>query len=254
MTCILWREDTLYTDSLVEKNGQFYTTASKAVAVNRPTKLSSLIEKDPDGDLIDDWVIGFTWDGAKLPTLKTVKILSEMTENTDPSLCEPSSTLDYAKQMLLVAERLQLSNQDNSFTILIIGLKFNYTLGLTPEGVQFRTYRKSEDVVLGSGQDALQKAFSKSNTPNVIRAFHYAYAMEPTCAGPIYTYQVMPSAETQSKHVLARTAMYEEPDSITKDCALLTIDMPVEPTLVRPTAPKPTVQRPVKLSKRKKRK
>lgn len=235
MTAILWKDNALYCDSLVERNGHWYNVCDKVITISLPCKLVSKGVM-PDGERYDDWIVGFTYSGALTPA---VAFMQRLAVETEEMLLHPEdpdySTLHVMDTAIRVVKGLKLDNFENSFTLLVVGVCYNYIISYegNDDGLSVERVGKERMRTLGSGQSAITELHNRhEGNVDPVRLMHHAFDLESSCGGWIWKYEVLPRKGTPSGYVLTRTALYTAPSVESREAARILYTHPVTPLLI----------------------
>lgn len=268
MTAILWKNNALYTDSHIEKNGEWLNISDKALAVNRPCRLNtnsaSLISATGEfreRQRIDDWIVGFTYTGASAPARALMRLLTKLTaecfDGPDSRGAASGYTFDRLIERYKQAAELDLHNAENDATVLMVGVKYNYLASFTTDtGFGVIPFDKQRMCALGSGEThirALDKSSEEAALP--IRLMWHAFYMEASCGGTVYRYEVTKNSKRPSGHAFKLTGLWFPPSDAMESCSTILATTDIEPNLTVPTkTPTQTPKRSADTAKRRTRK
>ena len=241
MTAVLWKDNALYTDSFMEKDGEWLQVHDKAVVINKPCRLHSLgIVEHKDGrpGKLNDWIVGFSYTGASGPANAVMKMLIALTErHFEPPLYRKvkaaGGTYDALIENYNIVASAEMLNEDNHFVILMIGLKNNYVASFTTDA-GFVVLRADKNAVqaLGSGETAIRGLIARSkNTAVPIRLMWHAMHVEASCGGYVHRYEILRNSQHPSGYQLTLTGLWKPPTHMQRSVSELLCEKDNPPAL-----------------------
>lgn len=240
MTAILWKDNALYVDSYVEKDGEWLNVNDKVIQVSLPARLnaprSTQLSEGGEDRGYDDWIVGFTWTGARAPALAMMKLLVDLSKQTFPNPECQGEGNGYTRDLLIdrynLVNELNLHNSDNDFTIFMIGVERNYVATMTSDaGFKVLDAPKDRLLAFGSGESHIKALDAKRPDSQPIRLMWHAFFMEASCGGEVRKFEVIANPGKPSKHQLLTTAIWHQPGAATCEVSSLICDSNVDPDL-----------------------
>lgn len=208
MTAILWKNDQLIVDSLSQNNVEWFQDAGKVAIVRW-----ELFWQDSNDDPGDP-ILGLTYTGARRTAEAFSECLRKACHKVMGNVLDRNDVTQTSHDIVLSAYQqsvdLDLVNEENSCTVLLIGLRYNYIFDISPGSVTVGQRSKDCVIVLGSGSDLMTR-FDQMHggKADPIRMQHYAELMGGQCGGRLYIYQVLPDPTTQVGHRMALVGLCE---------------------------------------------
>lgn len=213
MTAILWKDGKLLTDSATFNGLEWVDVGNKAVIVRRMV----FIQTDPNSP--GDPILAYTYTGAKAPAEAMMGLLASHSATVvknrfDNVPC--MTTEEKLRLMLSVATELSLVNDDNNYTLLLIGKKHNYLLSINAErGENFQVLEKTKMIALGTASSHIEHIVDKwSEGCSPIYAMVNGMASDKLSGGRIFQYEVFDSKLGWAGAEVFLTGVYEEPSKI----------------------------------------
>lgn len=174
MTTIFWHENRLYADSNVVQGSDTYQSLTKINQLTQPLRIAC------DKPKIKDTIYGWIASGAMVPAQKFMVYLDRFRQ------------LDDVLTMYSFMESAALLNFENSFEVILIGRKANYSvnIGLDRPGDPTRIYKHEDRFALGSGSSALKALWKQCEGIDPIRAMYAVYLKDEMSRGLIDVWEL----------------------------------------------------------------
>lgn len=205
MTTILIINNCVYSDSNnIDEHGS-YISPTKIKKFKEPVPLSTLFSIPPD---LEDMLYGCVSTGSITASNAMIAYLESYKESADVFKTYES------------IHDLGLINNTNLFKAYFIGVKFNYTFYVQPEGIVFDKVSKETNISDGSGGAEVKMHYGFDADP--IRAMYRTLYGDQNSDGFVDCWELTKVGD--NNHVFKRTALYQPiekdliPYIIDQDC------------------------------------
>jgi len=183
MTCIFICHNRIYTDSIHRKDGEDFQSTTKVKRLKKPLPVTwkpipnVAVNPERNPEEFTDTIHGYAVTGANKPADMFVRRLVLFSAEEK----DPFNTLNYLYDSYRMASFGGLINQENHFTIILIGQKADYAFMLDFDDVFLQVHERDNPAVYGSGGEYALKEWMRTTDP--IRSMYSAYWLDEHSGG-----------------------------------------------------------------------